>query len=376
LRSIPARNMTLQRARGRGTVTGGTPDAALATRALRSPGRPLDPATRAFMEPRFGHDFSNVRVHTDDAAARAARSIDAVSYTSGTDIAFASGRYAPESPKGREVLAHELTHVVQQSHAPPSTAARIGAPDSAAEHEATAAARQVAGGGVPDRPVSASLAAVQRLSLGASIGVGIGAGILGLAGLVAGIVGIDTAVRESRGLDENERKQAFRVFGNSLDYDKVRIAEDPIMSVGGYARTPGNTIYFPPGTTKNKDSPGLIGWYYPYLIHEMTHTWQTQHGVSTMRKTLTALRGHKAYVYNGPEGLKKAAQDGGHFLDFNTEQQASICGDYAKILINGGDATPYEPFIAEVKRGGMPVTERPQPQDLPDTPLPKDKAYA
>lgn len=130
-------------------------------------------------------------------------------------------------------------------------------------------------------------------------------GLLGLAGLAAGIVGVDTALRQSRGHDETERTEAFRVFDNSLDYGKVRVAEDAIMSIGGFARTPGNTIYFPRGTTKNKDAPERRGWYHPFMIHEMAHTWQTQHGVS-MRKVLTALRGHSAYNYDGPEGLKKA----------------------------------------------------------------------
>jgi hypothetical protein len=196
---------------------------------------------------------------------------------------------------------------------------------------------------------------VKRLSTGAAIGLRIGGGLLVLAGLVAGIVGIDTALRQSRGLDETERKEAIRVFGNSLDYGKVRLAEDPIMSIGGYVRTPGNTIYLPRGTTKDKDSPGHREWYYPLLIHELTHTWQTQHGVSTLRKVATALRGSSAYNYGGPEGLKKAAAHGVHFVDFNTEQQGSICGDYVSVLINGLDTAPYEPFIAEVKNGGLPV---------------------
>lgn len=187
----------------------------------------------------------------------------------------------------------------------------------------------------------------------------IGGGFLGLALLVAGIVSIDMAFRQSRGLDETERKEAFQVFGNSLDYNKVRVAEDPIMSVGRYALTPGNTIYLPPRTTKDKDSPERRWWYYPLLIHEMTHAWQSQHGVSTMRKVLTALRGHSAYNYDGPEGLKKAATQGVHFVDFNTEQQASICADYISIVTDGGDKAPYEPFIAEVKNGGLPVDKKP-----------------
>ena len=85
---------------------------------LRSPGRPLDPATRDFMEPRFGHDFSQVRVHTDAKAAQSARAVDALAYTVGRNVVFGVGRYAPEADEGRKLLAHELAHVAQQrSHA-------------------------------------------------------------------------------------------------------------------------------------------------------------------------------------------------------------------------------------------------------------------
>ena len=80
---------------------------------LRSPGHPLDAATRAFFEPRFGRDFSSVRVHTGPAAASSARSINANAYTLGPDIVFASGHYSPDTTSGRSLLAHELAHVVQ-----------------------------------------------------------------------------------------------------------------------------------------------------------------------------------------------------------------------------------------------------------------------
>jgi hypothetical protein len=87
---------------------------------LRSPGQPLDPETRAFMEPRFGHDFSQVRVHTDRDAARSSRLVNAVAYTVGSDIVFGHGQYAPHTESGRRLIAHELSHIVQQ-HAMGST---------------------------------------------------------------------------------------------------------------------------------------------------------------------------------------------------------------------------------------------------------------
>lgn len=81
---------------------------------LRLPGQPLDQETRAFMEPRFGHDFSRVRVHTDARAAESARAVNALAYTVGKDVVFGTGKYTPETSKGQRLLAHELTHVVQQ----------------------------------------------------------------------------------------------------------------------------------------------------------------------------------------------------------------------------------------------------------------------
>jgi hypothetical protein len=82
---------------------------------LRSPGQPLDNQTRAFMERRFAHDFSRVRIHADAKAAESAGAVDALAYTVGQHIAFASGRYAPHTQEGKRLMAHELAHTIQQS---------------------------------------------------------------------------------------------------------------------------------------------------------------------------------------------------------------------------------------------------------------------
>ena len=93
---------------------GGDEVPGLVYEVLRSPGQPLDPGTRAFFEPRLGHDFSSVRVHADAAAAASARAVRAQAYTVGPDLVFAEGQYAPHGGAGRRLLAHELTHTVQQ----------------------------------------------------------------------------------------------------------------------------------------------------------------------------------------------------------------------------------------------------------------------
>jgi hypothetical protein len=82
--------------------------------SIRGGGQPLSPVSRAFFEPRFGVDFSNVRVHADSKAAYLAGSIQAKAFTIGRDVVFGAGQYAPETSGGKHLLAHELTHVVQQ----------------------------------------------------------------------------------------------------------------------------------------------------------------------------------------------------------------------------------------------------------------------
>lgn len=83
---------------------------------LNSPGQPLDASTRAFMEPRFGYDFSGVRVHSDVRAAKSARAINALAYSVGNNVVFRDQQYSPSCDNGRRLLAHELTHVVQTGH--------------------------------------------------------------------------------------------------------------------------------------------------------------------------------------------------------------------------------------------------------------------
>jgi hypothetical protein len=81
-------------------------------------GSSLDPGTRATMESAFGRSFGDVRVHTDQTASRSAEAVGANAYTVGSDVVFRSGHYDPGTPTGQRTIAHELTHVVQQSQGP------------------------------------------------------------------------------------------------------------------------------------------------------------------------------------------------------------------------------------------------------------------
>lgn len=102
---------------------------------LGSSGRPLDAATRDFFEPRFGHDFSQVRVHTDEKAASSAQAVNAQAYTVGKNIVFGAGKYAPNNREGQRLIAHELTHTVQQSGSAVQGVSKIGQPDDVHEQD-------------------------------------------------------------------------------------------------------------------------------------------------------------------------------------------------------------------------------------------------
>jgi outer membrane protein OmpA-like peptidoglycan-associated protein len=109
----------------------------------RSPGRALAPAVRELMEPRFGHDFGHVRIHTDAAAGRAARAVGARAYTVGRDVVFGDGQFIPDSAAGLRLIAHELAHVVQQGAGAGRAVAQpqaVSNPSDAAEQEADRAA--------------------------------------------------------------------------------------------------------------------------------------------------------------------------------------------------------------------------------------------
>ena len=133
------------------------PKVAAAQDAILAHGEPLDAASRALMEPRFGHDFSRVRVHHDGRSAAAARGIDALAYTLGDHLVFAAGAYAPATARGQRTLAHELAHVVQQRNAAhePSAEPTLAEPHDRHEREAHDASEQVLRGGNPAGALSA-----------------------------------------------------------------------------------------------------------------------------------------------------------------------------------------------------------------------------
>ena len=118
-----------------------------ARRLAPAAGQPLNTSVRALMEPRFGHDFGQVRVHADLAATEAAESIRAQAYTVGSHITFGAGQYQPHTSAGQRLLAHELAHVVQQQRTRRLDHAAVSVdPDSTHEVDAERAASDVGRG--------------------------------------------------------------------------------------------------------------------------------------------------------------------------------------------------------------------------------------
>ena len=133
------------------------PEVQSAVERKRGGGQPLGDGTRHRMEGSFDADFSAVRVHADAEAGSLARAIDATAFTTGKDVFFGQGTYNPDSARGRELLAHELTHVVQQNGSPAPSNLVLGEPGDRCEREAGAVAKRIAvAPGQPAMPGAAS----------------------------------------------------------------------------------------------------------------------------------------------------------------------------------------------------------------------------
>jgi hypothetical protein len=123
-----------------------TPEVEQTIQGARGGGQAMDSNVRAQMEPAFGADFGGVRVHTGSQADSLNRSLSARAFTTGQDIFFKQGEYSPGSSSGRELLAHELTHVVQQGGDQVRTKLTLGQPGDRYEQEADSVARAVVQG--------------------------------------------------------------------------------------------------------------------------------------------------------------------------------------------------------------------------------------
>jgi hypothetical protein len=145
-----------------------------------------------------------------------------------------------------------------------------------------------------------------------------------------------------RGLTQFEAAAARRVFGSALKLDSIVLSEGGLMTVGGYARTMPDRIYFPADAFNH-------GNFRHWLIHELTHVWQYQRGAELPGMIFEALVGN--YDYGGEAGLRKAWDDGKAFDEFTTEQQGDILADYYVRLVANLDVSAYQGFVDQVRAG-------------------------
>jgi hypothetical protein len=368
-------------------------------------GRPLDPGTRGFFESRLNHDFGDVRVHTDASAARAANALGANAYVRGRDVVFDRSQFAPHTPDGKRLLAHELAHVVQQRAGGAPTVQRdlkaynkekttalpafsmMGGSSASyetksAEAPGLRAALQtlITDGKVKEvlssdgavswfaaeHHMNAQLSEIEQALqvAGYAKATKLAKAIYDIHGeflyskesltTIAAFYSNTTTIGEkvravtNRSMTEWEIRQAKRVFGNAINYGSVTIADgsvsSKIASVGGYARTIGNVINFPTGSSRSM----------AFMIHELTHVWQYQKtGVSYIAKALWA-QVTEGYSYStdgksAEDSLKDARAAGKTLYDYNLEQQGDIMSDYYGRLQRGEDASAWQSFIDDVK---------------------------
>lgn len=274
---------------------------------LNSPGQSLRPETRAYFEPRFGCDFSDVRVHTDNKSAESAQAVNALAYTVGRDMVFGNGLYSPVTSRGRQLLAHELAHTVQQSGtavAGARSAGRMRAEGENSAHSVTDSHPVRLAAGQARRVIQRQQPRVQVRSPVFEETVTQLSDVAGGAG--------------GRPLMAAEVTLAEAVFGSSIDYSRVRLVAVNALQF----RTVGNNIYIP------NDFSIADADHAQTLIHELTHVWQYQHGgTSYISRSLVAqiggaLRGSRNLAYD------YTLVPGASFFDFNPEQQGLIVENY------------------------------------------------
>ncbi|HEX6776892.1 MAG TPA: DUF4157 domain-containing protein [Ktedonobacterales bacterium] len=322
----------LQRAAVNATPTASNGVPSIVHDVLSSPGQPLDAGTRAFMEPRFGHDFSQVRVHTDARAAASAQAVNALAYTVGRDVVFGAGQYAPGMSSGRQLLAHELVHTIQQGS---SNTAKLAAKadgialssSQEAEREADVVAQDITTG---QREAGISVhqpaPALQRQPVFSSPAVTVRSPVAEeLFTQESDIEAFltqksDVSTGNSRPLLSSEIALARPIFGNAIDYSRVRLI--PAVEQLKF-RTVGNNIRIPHGfTISNADDA-------ENFIHELTHVWQYQHAgtsyisVSLATQIVAAIKTpSRAFAYKYQIAPDKS------FFSFTPEQQGMLVQNY------------------------------------------------
>lgn len=327
---------------------------------LRSPGQPLDPDTRSLMESRFDHDFSAVRVHTDARAAESSRLIGANAWAFSNHLVFASGRYAPQTASGRHLLAHELTHVIQQRHAPAvhaQTDLEVSDPADAAEREAEAVSDRVVAGQTASVQARAGEATVHRdigeALKGVGIGLGIGAGI-GLLGLgIAWLAGaFDSGPKKATGQDDDASGIEKPPTCGERQLKKLRPAL--ATAIGWVTTALGRLRAFiaNPGGPDN----AYVKQRLAAKDRFSSDTPETAAIVNRVIAQIQRLIGSKHFVYECHTGKDDSLCSLASAYVNREEQKVVLCGNYFKPDRATARALVHE--FAHAVTGGAPITDR------------------
>lgn len=334
-------------------------------RALSGGGRPLPLGLRTRMEVAFGHDFGQVRVHPDSAAADASHRLGASAFTFGSHVALGRGHSDLESPAGEHLLAHELAHTIQQSGAAGrrhdlAKVSDDGADEAEAERTAGVAVAGRRPAAIHGRHKEPVIQCQPEQPYRGSVRSPVFEELLTQeTDLMSGAQGTPfTSV---------EIELARTVFGESIDYSRVRLLP---TAEALWFRTVGNTVRIPSFFTVDPNAPHrsrplTVEYMRHTFIHELTHVWQYQHGGTSyisysLGPQIAAMVSGKgrnaAYCYE-PDAKKS-------FWDFTPEQQGLLVENtftmresgYAAVCGPTGNLT-YEARPDEIGRL-RPIHER------------------
>ncbi|MEO7052019.1 MAG: DUF4157 domain-containing protein [Rhodanobacter sp.] len=345
----------------------------LVHQVLAASSRPLEPTIRHWMESRSHGDFSQVRVHDDGNANESALQLGAAAYTVGNHLVFGRGQYAPHSTGGQHLIAHELSHFMQDRGRHAQGPIEVGASGDRQEREAEIGADRLMTGsplaaGFDPQPaghegqrvlrrsllggiVGGALGAAGGALIGGLLGGPIGAVVGGLVGLVGGALIGDSATTRKRSLTSGEVGYAKSVFHQSIDYSVITVTRDSMISTGA-PKTIGNTIHLRSDWGHFVgDSLVLSPVGLETLIHEMGHVWQYQNGgLAYIPMSLWAQ--FKGWL---GAGSRDAAYDwhdahraGRPWEAWNPEQQAAAIERYNKLLRKSKDGTATVAELAEL----------------------------
>ncbi len=348
-------------------------------------GSPLPPQTRTLMEHTIGADFSQVRLHTDEKAAQMSDSVQAQAFTHGQDIYFNTGKYQPDTPSGKRLLAHELAHVTQQNQGNvvrrflgkawkglKKSAKWLGdkvkkglkAIGKGAKWLGSQLINKIAGifhriG----RWITQLPARISRLLSGLLHGLKsfkpwtlswwkslakldtwksflkwVGARLVDVVEIMG--VGevyetlMDFIKFNTRPLNEAERTAASRIFGASIHLDLVRVDELAIIgpAFSGRAYTSFHTI-----NSWGREPLDV-------MMHELTHVWQYETaGAIYIPQAIHAQVWGEGYTYGGARGLQDAQTAGKDFHSFNREQQGQIIQNFYNLKTTGSTQDGHNP---------------------------------